>query len=102
MLYLTFSSNDDLHSVYYKVKSLLKSNGFYLNNKKTHFVNANHRQSVTGIVVNEFPQVSKEYRKKLRQEIYYCQKYNVSHTNYKDFSFNNRKRINEYTQNQIK
>ena len=34
--------------------------------------------------------------------IYYCQKYNVSHTNYKDFSFNNRKRINEYTQNQIK
>lgn len=74
---LTFSSNDDLHSVYYKVKSLLKSNGFYLNNKKTHFVNANHRQSVTGIVVNEFPQVSKEYRKKLRQEIYYCQKYGI-------------------------
>ena len=38
----------------------------------------------------------------LLKYIYYCQKYNISHTNYKDFSFNNRKRINEYTQNQIK
>ena len=28
-------------------------------------------------MVNEFPQVSKEYRKKLRQEIYYCQKYGI-------------------------
>ena len=33
------------------------------------------RQSVTGIVVNEKVQVSKAYRDKIRQEIYYCIKY---------------------------
>ena len=32
---------------------------------------------MTGIVVNEFPQVSRDYRRKLRAEIYYCRRYGV-------------------------
>ena len=37
---------------------------------------------MTGLVVNEKMQVSREYRNQLRAEIYYCQKYGVtSHLN---------------------
>ena len=52
--------------------------GFSLNEKKTKLLKDGVRQSVTGIVVNEKPQVSRDYRKKLRQEIYYCMKYGVT------------------------
>lgn len=79
---LTFSSDEKLYVVYHKTKSLLLKYGFYLNNKKTHFVSNYHQQNVTGIVVNEKPQVSSSYRRKLRQEIYYCNKYGIeSHIN---------------------
>lgn len=74
---LTFSSNAKLYDVYHFVKRLLLKYGFYLNGRKTHFVNNSHQQNVTGIVVNKKPQVSAEYRRKLRQEIYYCKKYGV-------------------------
>lgn len=74
---LTFSSNKKLYEIYHIVKRLLLKYGFYLNRRKTHFVNNNHQQNVTGIVVNKKPQVSAEYRRKLRQEIYYCKKYGV-------------------------
>ena len=40
---------------------------------------------MTGIVVNSKPQVSKEYRRRVSQEIYYCQKFGVlSHLKYID------------------
>lgn len=79
---LTFSSNEKLYAVYNKAKGLLLKYGFYLNSQKTHFVSGYHQQNVTGIVVNEKPQVSAAYRRKLRQEIYYCNKYGIeSHIN---------------------
>ena len=34
---------------------------------------------MTGIVVNEIPSVPSEYRRKLRQEIYYLKKYGAGH-----------------------
>lgn len=60
-----------------KVRSFLHAYGFELNNKKTRILRQNVRQSVTGIVVNEKLQVSREYRKNLRQELYYCRKFGV-------------------------
>ena len=60
-----------------KVRGFLHVYGFELNNKKTRVFKRNVRQSVTGIVVNEKPQVSREYRRNLRQEIYYCRKFGV-------------------------
>ncbi|MDD6728355.1 MAG: retron St85 family RNA-directed DNA polymerase [Eubacteriales bacterium] len=74
---LTFSSNDDLHIAYHKAKRMLYNMGFELNGRKTHFVNSNYQQNVTGVVVNEKPQVSSDYRRKLRQEIFYCRKFGV-------------------------
>lgn len=75
---LTFSSDKPLYYVYTKVKSMLQERGFKLNEKKTHFLTCNSRQSVTGITVNEKMSVSSEYKKKLRQEIYYVLKYGSS------------------------
>lgn len=74
---LTFSGEFDEKEVQNKVRSFLQVMGFELNLKKTKVLKRHHRQSVTGIVVNEKPQVSREYRRKLRREVYYCEKYGV-------------------------
>ena len=47
------------------------------NDAKTRLLHDGMRQTVTGIVVNEKPQVPASYRRKLRQEIYYCMEYGV-------------------------
>lgn len=80
---LTFSGDFDVSELIKKVKNLLYSFNFRVNYKKTKVIYKNGRQIITGIVVNDKFQVSKNYRKKVRQEIYYCQKYGViNHQNY--------------------
>ena len=74
---MTFSGIFDKQEVKQKVKSFLYVLGFELNEKKTSVQKQCHRQTVTGVVVNEKLQVSRAYRKQLRSEIYYCQKYGV-------------------------
>lgn len=74
---MTFSGDFDCEMVLHKVKGFLSAMGFTLNEKKTHIAVAGQRQTVTGVVVNEKPQVSRAYRKKIRQEIYYCQTYGL-------------------------
>lgn len=77
---MTFSGDFDTHRVVNKVRSYLEAMGFTLNEKKTKVLTRHNQQSVTGIIVNSKPQVSKQYRKNLRQEIYYCHKFGaVSH-----------------------
>ena len=41
-------------------------------------INCGGRQSVTGIVVNDKINIASEYKRKLKQEMYYCQKYGVT------------------------
>lgn len=72
---LTFSGRFDVKTVQNKVKSFLQVYGFELNSRKTRVQRQGVRQTVTGIVVNEKPQVSRIYRRQLRSEVYYCQKY---------------------------
>lgn len=60
-----------------KVRNYLLVLGFELNLKKTKVLKKYNRQSVTGIVVNEKAQVSKTYRRNVRQAVYYCEKYGV-------------------------
>lgn len=69
---MTFSGDFDAAALCSKVRSYLEAMGFTLNEKKTKLLTGDVRQSVTGIVVNDKLQVSREYRKKLRQEVYYC------------------------------
>ena len=72
---LTFSSDKPLYMVYEKVKSMLENMGMELNERKTHFITDASRQTVTGLVVNDKVSVPREYKRKLRQEIYYLYKY---------------------------
>lgn len=52
--------------------------GFALNEKKTRVMGKHNRQTVTGIVVNQVPQASRAYRRKLRSELYYCRRYGTA------------------------
>lgn len=72
---ITVSGNEKLYPAFRKAKSKLESMGFEINKKKTHFITNANRQSVTGITVNEKLSISSDYKRKLRQEIYYVLKF---------------------------
>lgn len=79
---MAFSGNFDPHPVIRLVKSELNKMGLFLNDKKTVVVRKGQKHSVTGLVVNERLGVPSEYKKRLRQEMYYCMKFGVqSHLN---------------------
>lgn len=75
---MAFSGDFDTKPVVNKVRNFLYSMGFEINERKTRIMSRHQRQLVTGLVVNEKPQPSREYRVKLRQEIYYCRKHGVA------------------------
>ena len=74
---MTFSGEFDPGMVIRKVSAYLEQMGMVLNRKKTRVYTRGSRQEVTGLTVNERVQVPRFYRKKLRQEWYYCKKYGV-------------------------
>lgn len=74
---MTFSGEFNADEVIRKAGGFLKSMGFELHGKKTKVVSCHSRQQVTGIVVNQKPQVTKEYRRQLRQTLYYCERYGL-------------------------
>ena len=74
---MTFSGEFHPAEVVVFVKSELRKLGLFLNSGKTVFVREGQKHSVTGIVVNEKLSISKEYKKKIRQEMHYCMKYGV-------------------------
>ena len=78
---MTFSGEFDEKEVIAVVKAELQKLGLFLKNRKTAVINSTKRQTVTGIVVNEKLNITKEYKKKIRQEIYYIEKFGLeSHT----------------------
>ena len=74
---MTFSGDFDKTEIIDFVESNLHNLGFSLNKKKTKLIKQGQRQIVTGVVVNEKQQLPKNCRKRIRQELYYCQKYSV-------------------------
>ncbi len=75
---MTFSGDFDAAAVTAYVRRLLHRQGFSLNDQKTRCIRQAQQQTVTGIVVNEKPRVSAQKRRRLRQEVYYCQKYGIA------------------------
>lgn len=75
---MTFSGAFDPVPVITFVSRALRKRGFFLNQKKTVIVHRGQRQTVTGIVVNQKASVPAEYRRALRQELYYCRAYSVA------------------------
>lgn len=74
---MTFSGSFAPEGVIAFVRDELRRMGFFLNEKKIHFAQGGRKKQVTGIVVNEHMNVPAEYRRRLRQEIYYCRRYGV-------------------------
>ena len=74
---MTFSGDFDEKEIIFLVKAELKKLGLFLKKRKTAVINNSKCQTVTGIVVNEKINVKKDYKKKIRQEIYYLKKYGI-------------------------
>lgn len=75
---LTFSGNKGIGSMISIVDQIISDEGFRINKGKTRIAYKHQRQEVTGLIVNENElRVSKDYKRRLRQEIYYCKKYGV-------------------------
>ena len=74
---MTFSGDFEPQEVIKLVKRELKKLDLSLNKKKTIVVRKGQKQTVTGIVVNEKLSIPNSYKKKIRQEIYYCMKFGV-------------------------
>ena len=72
---MTFSGDFDEKEVIELVKCELKKLGLFLKNRKTAVIPNTKRQTVTGIVVNEKINLTKEYKKKIRQEMYYIKRW---------------------------
>ena len=74
---ITVSGNTSLYPAYCAVKSMLHKMGFELNERKTHFITDSFRQTVTGLTVNEKVNVTAAYKRKLRQELYYTDRFGI-------------------------
>ena len=73
---MTFSGeNVNVKRLIAYIKMLVSSRHLKLNDEKTKVMSRGRAQRVTGVVVNDKLQVPKEYRDKVRQEVYYCIKY---------------------------
>ncbi len=59
------------------IRKLLAQNGYILNEDKIVVAGNGRQQKITGVVVNQRPQVDRKYRRAIRQEIYYIGKYGV-------------------------
>ena len=74
---MTFSGDFEPSEVIRYVRLELKKMGFLLNEQKTRIQRPGQQQTVTGIVVNEKLSIPADYRRKLRQELYYCRKFGI-------------------------
>ena len=74
---MTFSGDFDPAEVVRFVRLELRKMGFLLNEQKTRIQRPGQQQTVTGIVVNEKLSIPADYRRKLRQELYYCKKFGI-------------------------
>lgn len=80
---LSFSGDINVGLLISYVSNILNTFGFSVNQKKTKVVSQGRSQKVTGIVVNKKIQVPRQYRHKLRQEIYYIVKYGLENHMYR-------------------
>ena len=74
---MTFSGEFNEKEIINFVRNELSKLGLHLKNRKTAVVPSTKRQCVTGIVVNEKMNITMDYKKKLRQEMYYIKKFGL-------------------------
>ncbi len=74
---ITLSGDFDASDMIKHISKWLYEDGFKINSRKTRVAHKCARQEVTGIVVNSHMQIPKVDRKKIRQEVYYIQRYGL-------------------------
>lgn len=74
---MTFSMNEYNKNIICFVRKKLYKLGLELNNDKICVISKSSKQKITGIVVNEKIQTDISYRKKIRQEMYYINKFGL-------------------------
>ncbi len=67
---LTFSGADDVHRIIPFVKRLLGELGYSIDDRKTNLFRRGRRQMVTGLVVNEKPNLPRRLRRRLRAAVH--------------------------------
>lgn len=75
---MSFSGTFEPGMVIKFVRNVLDDVNLRVNEKKIRVRKKHQRQEVTGIVVNEKMQVPREVRRKLRQSVYYIEKYGLN------------------------
>lgn len=59
------------------LKEIIKKEGFILNDRKTRVQDKTVRQEVTGVVINEFPNVRREFIRSIRMMLHMWKKYGL-------------------------
>jgi RNA-directed DNA polymerase len=87
---LSFSGDFDEKELLEKVTVIVENLDLHINTAKTKLMTPNMRQTVTGIVVNEKPQVAFHKRNELRQAMHYIKKFGIDeHREYKEIDQRN-------------
>lgn len=74
---LTFSGDFEVNQMKDFIREQVGIKHLTINEEKTRCMDSNHRQIVTGIVVNEKLQVPKEVRRNIRLQMHYIQKFGL-------------------------
>lgn len=81
---LSFSSNHNAYKIdgafIAEMNRIILEQNFHLKSSKTRLQKREYRQEVTGLVVNETPNVPKRYIKELRKWLYLWERYGYSRT----------------------
>ncbi|HSN49061.1 MAG TPA: retron St85 family RNA-directed DNA polymerase [Flavobacterium sp.] len=82
---LSFSGDFDENELLDTITKTIENLDFRINTSKTKLMTRDQRQTVTGIVVNDKPQVAFDRRNELRQTMYYIRKFGLEeHRVYKE------------------
>ena len=75
---MSFSSDVDIFYILQDLCNIINKYSFQINEKKTCYYPDPHRKIVTGLIVKEGKvRIPKKFKRKLKQEIYYCQRFGV-------------------------
>lgn len=81
---LSFSSDDYIkNDILLDIINIITENGFDVNYKKLRFANSNAKQTVTGITVNQKPNVDGAFLKKIRAILYDINKFGLEMATFK-------------------
>jgi RNA-directed DNA polymerase len=68
------------------LRTIIENNGFKINQDKSRLQTKTHRQEVTGLVTNQFPNVKRRYIRQVRAMLHAWEKYGVEKAEQEHFS----------------